>query len=337
MNKDSEEKIERVLAALENPASFTPQELKLLFSDEECVKEAKALLYGKEALARQNVVTPDVDAEWKKFSQRHNNKSLRPVMMGIVAAACIALFVLLLYPSDRNEGLQIFAATEVTNVVKREIINGKTVIKVPRGMQEEVTLPDNTEVCLNAESELSYDNSEFGNKNRIVTLKGEALFAVSKDSLRPFIVQADQLKTHVLGTVFNVRNYSPDRIQVTLLSGSLQVSSCRKNESLLIKPGEQAVLEKHQNLCANRALNAENITSWSTGNFYFDNQSLEEILCEFGRWYNVNVIFNDKKLMEKRLHFKASRKESLASIIELLNFVSKNALTLEDKTITVGK
>ena len=41
--------------------------------------------------------------------------------------------------------------------------------------------------------------------------------------------------------------------------------------------------------------------------------------------------------MNTRLHFKEFRNESLASVVELLNYVSKNPVVLEDRTIIVGK
>ena len=210
-------------------------------------------------------------------------------------------------------------------------------IEVPRGMQKQITLPDGTVVTLNAESSLSYAVSGFGKDIRMVTLQGEGLFDVAKDSLHPFIVRSDGLSARVLGTVFNVRNYATEKMKITLLSGSLKVVSAQRADSLLIRPGEQAVLTDKHELRTVRTTQTADITAWSEGSFYFDNQTLVEILCELGRWYNVNVVFRDKECMNSRLHFKAFRNESLASIIELLNYVSKNPVVLEDKTIIVGK
>lgn len=337
MKQDSDDKLARVLEALENPSAFTQEELDDLFSDKECLQNARAILYAKEALARQQAPLPDVDKEWNTFERRHKKARVLPWVISIAAAACIALFFILNTPTADDKGLQVFEAIQTVQTVRQETVNGVTTIDVPRGMQKHVKLPDGTCVTLNAESRLSYEVSRFGKEVREVTLQGEGLFDVAKDSLHPFIVRSDQLSTQVLGTVFNVRNYATEKMKITLLSGSLKVVSLQKTDSLLIRPGEQAILTGRQELRAVRTTHTDDITSWSEGSFYFDNQTLVEILCELGRWYNVNVIFKDKECMNSRLHFKAFRKESLASIVELLNYVSKNPVVLKDKTIFVEK
>ncbi|MFR7876080.1 MAG: FecR domain-containing protein [Butyricimonas paravirosa] len=40
--------------------------------------------------------------------------------------------------------------------------------------------------------------------------------------------------------------------------------------------------------------------SWKEGYFYYDNERLEDILTELGRWYNFTVIYEDLKLKELR-------------------------------------
>lgn len=62
---DSENRLDHVLEALENPSAFTSEELKQLFSDEECLNNARAILAAREALARRHVPAPDVNEEWK--------------------------------------------------------------------------------------------------------------------------------------------------------------------------------------------------------------------------------------------------------------------------------
>lgn len=46
MKQDSEDKLAHVLEALENPSSFTQEELKSLFSDKECLRYARTILYA---------------------------------------------------------------------------------------------------------------------------------------------------------------------------------------------------------------------------------------------------------------------------------------------------
>lgn len=144
--------------------------------------------------------------------------------------------------------MRVFEATQTVQIVKEETVNGMTTVYVPRGMQKRLELPDGTCVTLNAESQLTYETSQFGQNERKVILQGEALFDVAKDSLRPFIVQSGKLSTKALGTVFNVKDYSTEEMKITLLSGSLKITSQQKTDSVFIHPGEQAILTNQQEL-----------------------------------------------------------------------------------------
>lgn len=336
MKQESEDKLNRVLEALENPSSFTKKELEELFSDEDCLNSARDILRAREVLARQNMKAPDVEKEWNKFKNRNKRNYVVSVIAGL-AAACILLLFIINSPARQDKGLKVFESLNVSQNIEQDTVNGIVSIVVPRGMQKELSLPDGTIVKLNADSRLAYDISQFGKTERKVILEGEGLFDVSKDSLHMFVVQSGGLETCVLGTVFNVRNYNTEKMKITLLSGSLKVVSSSEEESIYIKPGEQAVLINDNELCSVKVSQTDNISSWSEGVFYFDNQTLSEILCEIGRWYNVNVIFEDKNSMDNCLHFKALRSESLGSIVDLLNSVSKKTITLKEKTLFVGK
>lgn len=96
MKQKFEDKLDRMLEALEHPSSFTSEELEYLFSDKECLENARAILYAKEALARKYVSMPDVNKEWEAFARAHKKHSKIPVIIGLSAAvACIVLCFLL--------------------------------------------------------------------------------------------------------------------------------------------------------------------------------------------------------------------------------------------------
>ena len=77
-------------------------------------------------------------------------------------------------------------------------------------------LPDQTMVTLNVESNLKYPAVFAG--ERFVELKGEALFEVTPDSDKPFIVATTAMNISVLGTVFGVKAYHVySRVEVFFL------------------------------------------------------------------------------------------------------------------------
>ncbi|MDY8137669.1 FecR family protein [Aquimarina sp. 2201CG5-10] len=71
------------------------------------------------------------------------------------------------------------------------------------GEQLAVTLPDGSEMILNAKSTASFDEDDWNN-NRTITLEGEAYFKVKKGS--KFTVTTKNGDVSVLGTQFNVQS-----------------------------------------------------------------------------------------------------------------------------------
>ena len=336
---DMEEKIMRTLEAMEHPESFSKEELHNLLNDPECVAIARDILDSREALARRHAPAPDVDAEWESFKRRSvltqtskrftsNAEAFRWGAALLVAASLALLF--LFHFSTPTEYV-VFEATQVAQVVSMETNNGIHTLKIPRGMNQQLTLTDGTKVWLNAESTLEYPETFEGKPNREVYLKGEAYFEVTKDTEHPFRVKTDALETLVLGTSFNVRAYSKEDTQVTLVEGSVKVSDKHQNE-LRLQPGEHT----DQKLNKTKVEKADDYHSWAEGMFYFDHTELVEIMRELGRWYNINIVFTNKEIMHERLHFQANRKGTLEDALELLNTMQKVNARIEKDKVVIG-
>ena len=105
-----------------------------------------------------------------------------------------------------------------------------------KGNVGEFTLPDGSRVWLNGESRLKYP-AEFSGPTREVALSGEAFFEVSKDSLRPFRVNMDNLQVEVLGTSFDAIGYSfGSHQEIILKTGSVKVSGADLGKPVLRGP-----------------------------------------------------------------------------------------------------
>lgn len=88
---------------------------------------------------------------------------------------------------------------------------------------EEITLPDGSEILLKPKGKLSYINTFDGDK-REVNLIGEAFFDIAKDPHRPFYVYGSSVVTKVLGTSFWV--IAPENakeVEVKVKSGRVSV------------------------------------------------------------------------------------------------------------------
>ena len=206
-------------------------------------------------------------------------------------------------------------------------------LTTPRGKSFLLVLSDGTKVWINAESSLRYPVA-FNGKERRVELKGEACFEVAKDEKCPFIVSADGMDTHVLGTKFNVRSYTTEDRHVTLVQGKVQVTNTNSLSSVVLQPGQDLTYTETGEEKISR-VNIATYTAWTEGMFYFEDSSLEEIMSSLGRWYNVNVDFERVELYNIRLNFWANRNAHLDEAVELLNKLEKVRVEYQDGTITI--
>ena len=206
-------------------------------------------------------------------------------------------------------------------------------LSTPRGKTFEVVLEDGSKVWLNADSRLEYP-SRFVGGNRIVKLYGEAYFQIVKDEKRPFIVETDGVQTLVLGTEFNVRNYKKDHSHVTLIKGSVKVCHTASDNSVLLSPGENARLLDDGSFEI-RDVDVDSYIYWRDGYFYFDNMSFADIMQEIGRWYNVNVVFENARIMDYKLRYFCKRDEGIEKAIERLQCMKKAKVHLEGNTVFI--
>lgn len=159
----------------------------------------------------------------------------------------------------------------------------------PRGGQYKVQLPDGTAVWLNAASSITYPTSFNGN-DRKVTISGEAYFEVAPSKEKPFIVNIDGKATvEVLGTHFNINAYTDEPIiNTTLLEGMIKMLYQQQAE--ILSPGQQAQISQ-QVMKIDRNPDLEMVMAWKNGTFWFNRAHLPEVLRQFSRWYEVDVVF----------------------------------------------
>lgn len=157
-----------------------------------------------------------------------------------------------------------------------------------KGTTLKLTLPDNSTVHLNSGSSINI-SSTYGKSNRNVLLKGEGFFEVAHDKLTPFIVEVKDAKINVLGTVFNISGYDQDNnVKATLISGSIAVNTF--NDKTIIKPGQQATVNKQYAIKVDNNVDLAQILAWREGVFRFKDESIESILQELSKWYPIKDI-----------------------------------------------
>jgi len=209
----------------------------------------------------------------------------------------------------------------------------------PRGSKViDMTLADGSRVWLNAGSSVTYPIAFTGNERK-VQITGEAYFEIAHNASKPFFVTNGDVQVKVLGTHFNVNAYEDeDAVRVTLMEGSVNVSRLTTHDSRLLKPGEQAVatlsLSKGP-LTIHRSPDLEQVLAWKNGMFLFKNTSIDAIMKQVARWYDVEVVFEDR--VTEQLNGSIPRDVSASNLFKILELTGKVHFTIEGKKIIVRK
>lgn len=203
---------------------------------------------------------------------------------------------------------------------------------IPKGGIFQTILSDGTKVWLNSASSLKYPVA-FAGKERRVILSGEAYFEVAKNKNMPFKVSVNGVDVQVLGTHFNVLGYADEtEIKTTLLEGSVKLHSA-KGQALLI-PGEQGVFSHQRTNFAVSKVNTEDAVSWKEGFFVFDNESIQSIMPKIARWYNVEIVYQDKPGQNK-LGGTISRYKDINTVLKALESTGAAHFRIEGRRVIV--
>ena len=206
-------------------------------------------------------------------------------------------------------------------------------VTIPPGKSYNITLADGTKVFMYAGSRLTYP-VVFSGKERRVYLEGEAYFKVTKDKAHPFVISTEKAEAKVLGTELNVSCYKGEPCHVALLTGSVLVSDKKETRSVKLVPGQGVTVNENSPL-AMSAENMDTYTYWLQGFIYYDDATLAEVTKNIGRWYNVNVVFDNEALKNLKLRYFCQRSESLERAVELLNSYGRFKASIEGETLHI--
>ena len=208
-------------------------------------------------------------------------------------------------------------------------------LSTPRGGQYQLLLPDGSTVWLNAASSIRFPTAFTGNE-RNVEITGEAYFEVKKNAAMPFTVKINNGTTvQVLGTHFNINAYDDEpSSKVTLLEGRVKVGEA--SDEVVLKPGEQASVS-HQSQTSHpipvQTVDLEEVMAWKNGAFQFNGATIETVMRQISRWYNVEVEYKGKI----SLHFAGaiSRNVNISQVLEMLEKAGGIKTTIKGNKVIV--
>ncbi len=271
----------------------------------------------------------DVDIALSRLRNRilNHDASIRPPRRTFLSWYHAAAIILVLLGMGYWLSLQNLRLDTKEVYVQNQLITAK-------GSKGKFILPDGTTVWLNTDSKLIYPEKFDANK-RAVRLEGEGYFEVTENKKKPFIVQSGDLDIEVLGTKFDISNYSfQDKMDVVLLSGSVKVSGERLNDNVLLKPNQILKYYKHGEATIEET-KAHLHADWIKERLVFDNTSLSDIIISLEGWYNISIECPRSLADKTRMTFTV-RGENVEEIFKAMSLITAIQYSITEDKVTIS-
>jgi transmembrane sensor len=236
--------------------------------------------------------------------------------------------------------------------------------ETPLGNKAVATLPDGTQVWINAGSQIRY-STNFNKTERNLFLEGEAYFQVTTNPSKPFEVFANGVSIAATGTEFNVRAYSDeDFVETTLVNGIVWINNAdaTHKEAVLLSPSQKLTVytltghedgnfsegtkkmtheiredtsrQKIVGTILTPYVETELYTSWKDDEWIIKKENFTSLAVKLERRYDVKINFSDGRIGE--LAYSGRLKdETLQQVMNVICQTSPILYRLDGKTVTV--
>lgn len=204
-------------------------------------------------------------------------------------------------------------------------------LTVPAKEDYMIILADGTKVWLNSASSLQFP-FRFTGATREVTVSGEAYFEIAKDAAHPFIVHTGLNSIRVVGTSFNVNTYTRNQVRTSLVEGKVNLIT-KDGQTKALTPGYEAQYESDKGYHFVK-FDQENVLSWKTGIYYFNNVPLGELDAIIARWFDIAVVF-DRPILKQHLVSGLIEKGQLNDFLYDLETAAKIKYHFAGKTLHI--
>jgi len=236
---------------------------------------------------------------------------------------------------------------------------------VPYGSKSNILLSDGSKVWINSGSTIKFNN-EYGVKNRMVFLEGEAFFEVTTNKKMPFCVKVDDnLTIKAYGTKFNVKSFKNEKnIQAVLISGSVVIEKRddkgKITHNIIMKPNEIVTYSREKEIFTtikpkvnNNAKFSKNeeknfkfiesldisneievAISWKNNRLVFRSEDFESLILKLERWYNVEITLKNEKLKEYKFTGSFDN-ETIEQALDALRLTAPFSYTIKKNKIII--
>lgn len=240
-----------------------------------------------------------------------------------------------------NSAGEAIASQNADTLIYKPILNSDAItyntLNVPHGKMFTLKLGDGSSIRLNAGSRITYPIAFKSGEKRLITLRGEAYFNVSKREDQPFVINTQGVNVEVLGTSFNVNSYTENaEVTVALVEGSVKMynEKSTQNPSVYLKPNQLGSFNIKAGSLQVADANIWEHIAWLEGRLIIREATFTEILQKLERKYNVTII--NKNTSIKTDQFNASFDvETIDEVLEAFALDAPFKFTRTDTLITI--
>lgn len=156
--------------------------------------------------------------------------------------------------------------------------------RTAKGENRSEILPDGSRIDINTDTELTVRYSLL--KRTAQLHRGEALFDVKHEAIRPFEVRAGSGVIRDIGTRFDVLE-SAGHVTLTVLEGEVSVDNGKTSRTL--RAGLQAIYSDDEKLTLGTAGDTSTLTAWREGKLIFRSRPLQEVAEQVARYHDIEL------------------------------------------------
>jgi transmembrane sensor len=176
---------------------------------------------------------------------------------------------------------------DTTSLMKEAVNRQQVRLIVPEGRRSSLKLSDGTRIWVNSGSSIMFPTAFSGNKRHISLIEGEAYLEVAPDKKKPFIVNTSFGEVKVLGTRFNISDYSVDEVKSVVLAEGLVEVKMAESKGLILKPNQ--MLSVTSDTYDIKQVDTYDHICWKDGLIQFSNEKLETLMLKLSRYYGVEI------------------------------------------------
>lgn len=215
----------------------------------------------------------------------------------------------------------------ISTIILRNVSSTEMLKVTSDGTPVTFALPDGSVISLHY-GKITYP--KVFDSERVISLEGEAYFEVAKDSLKPFVINADNAEVKVLGTKFLVNEQ-----KVVVSQGKVAVKSyANASEHVLLLAGQEASI--HNGKPVVQSVQDQNQLSWKNRELYFKDTKLKDVAFQVGRHFDLPItIATDSLAM---IPVTASFKnQSIENVLKVITSATGTAFTKTDEGYLLEK